>query len=344
MRSLRQRREGAGAKQRAVLVRQSLYEWWAGLRYAVDWKRHAANRVKLKRKMMARFPRAVLRAKVTQLLQDYVYAALLNGVKVASFVPDARWFREWENEHGLCMKKANRRYQVPKDVLMERLEIWWLNLFRLRFLMKQILGYEPEMENFDQSPYHNNEVGLQDKPFLAIKGAKVPLTEGNSDVKQRWTANLTTFSNMDRIDKGELPYCELMFKAAADGRVTARLKNYIRSRGFPKWFSVATAPKGSYREADVIAFLDTHLEKWADCRRWRILMADDYAAHKTRHVRNLCWSLGYILVLHGGGATPVGQTPDTDLNQHTRRDYAMRESHLLLQKNERWRQRPVGDA
>ena len=61
-------------------------------------------------------------------------------------------------------------------------------------------------------------------------------------------------------------------------------------------------------------------------------MADDFAAHKTKNVRNLCWSRGYILVLHGGGATPVGQTPDTDLNQATRSEYAMRESHLLLQK------------
>ena len=199
-------------------------------------------------------------------------------------------------------------------------------------MMLLLLGYLPEIENWDQIPYHNNEAGSIDGPVLAIKGAKVPLVEGNSDVRQRWTANLTTFSDKTRIAKGELPYCEMMFKAAADGRVTARLKNYIRSRGFPKWFSVTTAPKGSYREADIIAFLDTHLEKWTDGRRWRIIMADDFSAHETKNVRNLCWPRGYILVLHGGGATPVAQTPDTYLNQPTRREYAMRESHLLVQK------------
>ena len=100
--------------------------------------------------------------------------------------------------------------------------------------MKQILGYEPEMEKFDQSPYHNNEVGSQDKPVLAIKGAKVPLAEGNSDVKQRWTANLTTFSNMDRIDKGELPYCELMFKAAADGKSNCAPEKLDPQSRFPE--------------------------------------------------------------------------------------------------------------
>ena len=164
---------------------------WVALRSGLE--KHVADRAKRKKKVMARFPRAVLVAKVTQLLQDWAYAALLNGAKVVSCVPDARWFREWENEYGLTMNKPNRRYQVPKDVLMERLQIWWLNLFRLRYLCLLLLGYEPDMENWDQSPYHNNEVGSQGKAVLAIKGAKVPIVEGNSDVKQRWTANLTTF-------------------------------------------------------------------------------------------------------------------------------------------------------
>ena len=30
--------------------------------------------------------------------------------------------------------------------------------------------------------------------------------------------------------------------------------------------------------------------------------------------------------------TPVGQTPDTDLNEHVRRDYGKKETHLLLEK------------
>ena len=35
---------------------------------------------------------------------------------------------------------------------------------------------------------------------------------------------------------------------------------------------------------------------------------------------------------HGGGCTPVGQTPDTDLNQHVRREYGMKETTVLLEK------------
>ena len=37
-------------------------------------------------------------------------------------------------------------------------------------------------------------------------------------------------------------------------------------------------------------------------------------------------------MLHGGGATPVVQTPDTDLNQHVRRKYTELESVHILEE------------
>jgi hypothetical protein len=274
----------------------------------------------------------VLRTKVNQLQEDHAYASLLNGVKVESFVPDAHWFRGWENEFGLSMRKANRKYQVPRHVIKERLEIFWTVLFRLRLFMLLVLGYEPVFDNFDQSPFHNNETGAQNKPTLAVRGSIVPIVEGNSDVKCRWTANLTTFSDTARIERGELPHVELMFKAASDAVVDARLQNFLRSRGFPRWFSVTTSPKGSYREQDVISFLDKHLEAMYEGRDYRILLMDDFAAHKSENVRRLAWSRGYIVVIHGGGTTPIAQTPDTDLNEHVRREYGIKETRLLIDK------------
>ncbi len=91
------------------------------------------------------------------------------------------------------------------------------------------------------------------------------------------------------------------------------------------------SPKGSSREQDVIAFLKKHLELWREGRHWHILMAADYAAHKTEHVFQLCWLRGYILLVHGGGATPVSQTPDTDLNEHVRRAYGNKECALMME-------------
>ena len=223
-----------------------------------------------------------------------------------------------------------------------------MTLFTLRLVIHKLFGYDPIIVNFDQSPFHNNETGNQDKPTLNVRCAKVPIIEGKCAVKERWTANLTTVS---RIYLGQpsdpqsqpsqslqqKPFHEIMFKGATKTEGTNaiihdRLQKFVRDRGFPSWMTVTTAPKGSYREQDVIEFLKTHLDEMTPGRDWRILLADDYRAHKTQNVWQLAWSRGYVLVIHGGGNTPVAQTCDTDLNQHVRRFYGNRESALLLEK------------
>ena len=265
-------------------------------------------------------------------MTDYAYAQLLNGEKVDVFELRARWFREWEAEYGLSMRRPNRRYQVPKDVLMERLEIFWVTLFRLRYFIFLVFGYDPEIANWDQSPFHENETGAQDKALLGVRSSVVPVVEGNSYVKSRWTANLTTFSRFAAVADSPMPWSECVFKAERDGQVNERLQSYHRSRGFPKWFTVTVAPKGSYREYDIIAFLEKHLEPWGEGRQWKILLADDFSAHKTDNVWSLCWARGDILLIHGGGTTLVSQTLDTDCNQHVRRKYGEKEGRLLIER------------
>ena len=243
------------------------------------------------------------------------------------------------SNYGLSFRKANRKYEVPRHVQKERLEIFWVTLFTIRFFIFRVFGYDPIIVNFDQSPFHNNETGSQDKPTLNLRSVKVPVIEGNSDVKTRWTANLSTVSKSkpgppSRLsqENEQKPFHEMMFKAADDGTVNARLQKFIRSRGFPSTISVTVAPKGSYRSQDVIQFLSTHLDEWREGRDWRILLADDASAHRTENAKHLAWSRGYILIIHGGGNTPVAQTCDTDLNQHVRKAYGMLETQLLMEK------------
>ena len=61
-------------------------------------------------------------------------------------------------------------------------------------------------------------------------------------------------------------------------------------------------------------------------------MADDFSAHLSPQVFRLCWSRGYVFIPHGGGVTPVVQTPDTDLNQHVKRDYTSAETVELMRQ------------
>ena len=320
---------------KAHIVRHSLFEWFVSLRYNVDWKaasdaprchsRGAAHRA------IARYTRGLLRAKLRQLHADYAAACLVHGSRGPKiFVPTDAWFKRFEQDYGLVLRSPNRQYKVPQEVQYERLEIMWLNCAKIRKLCTLALGYDPEFENWDQSPFHDNEVGARQCKTLAIVGQnKVPVIESASATHSRWTLNVTTFSDKERIRAGELPYAECMYKY--DGQqVRQRIQSYVRSRGYETWLSVTTSPSGSYREHDILDFLERHLPLMTPTRPWRVIMADDYGPHKTDNVKNITWSRGYVQLVHGGGTTPVAQTPDTDLNQHTRREYTDAEANLLI--------------
>ena len=326
----RRRRPGKQGRPAALpWLRQALYEWWSSMRYSVDWKAVAQGVApQLRPKRLARFTRSVLKAKAQQLLADYLATALTAGSAARGVSLRPTWFANWQKEFGLSMRRPNRKYKVPKAVLMDRLETGWLNVARVRALCLEVHGYDPHMENWDQSPFHHNETGSQNAKTLAVVGAIVPLVEGHADTRARWTANLTTFSDTERLLREGPPYAEFVFKAGGD-QLQLRLRQHLDSRGYGKWLSVATSEKGSYTLPDVLNFLETHLPMMpavAGERQWRIIMADDHSPHLSPHVARLCWQRGYVFIPHGGGVTPVVQTVDTDLNQHVKREYQTAEA------------------
>ena len=97
---------------------------------------------------------------VIELLECHARAALLSGARVRSFVPDAHWFARWQEEYGLSMRRAIPKFQVPRSVLKERLEIFWVNLFRVRFLI--------------QSVFNHNECGAQKQMHLESSRLQSP--------------------------------------------------------------------------------------------------------------------------------------------------------------------------
>ena len=215
------------------------------MRYSVDWKCVAASVAPQSwRKCLARFTRSLVKTKAQQLLQLYCHECLVHGAKAVGVDLRSRWFRAWEAENGLNMKVPNRKYKVPRAVMAEQLEIGWLNAVRVRALCQAIHGYELEMENWDQCLFRNNESGSNDVSILAVRGANVPIVEGHAETRERWTANLTTFSNKERIMKEGPPYAEFMFKASG-GTLQRRLQEHLRSRGVGAWASAATSEKAS---------------------------------------------------------------------------------------------------
>ena len=107
--------------------------------------------------------------------------------------------------------------------MKEGLRLFWVSLFRVRQLAVLALGYEPMLLNWDQSPYHHNESGSQNKPTLAVRGSTVPVVEGNSDCKSRWTANLTTCS--DEAAVGSFLLASACSKAATTEKCISDLKS-----------------------------------------------------------------------------------------------------------------------
>ena len=83
---------------------------------------------------------------------------------------------------------------------------------------------------------------------------------------------------------------EVMLRSEADSNsgtnrktIELRVREHIRSRGYGPWLTVATSPKGSYREADVLNFLEKHLTPFEGERSWRIMFADEF--HHTSLMR-----------------------------------------------------------
>lgn len=175
--------------------------------------------------------------------------------------------------------------------------------------------------------------GSQNVGTIHVVGADVvPLLEGHADTRERFSWNPFTYSDKRSFCGGEkLPTCEILFKGGP--KLEAELQEYVRSKGWSSWMTIQTSESGSYDEQHILAFLEEHLEKASPDRPWRFLLVDDFGPHKTDAVRRLAWSRKYIVVVHGGGATSIAQTNDTDQNQHVRRLYTELESMELLRQS-----------
>jgi hypothetical protein len=240
---------------------------------------------------------------------------------------DYTWLSRWKFQFRISLRQPNRKWSVPRAIMKERLEITWCNIFRVRQLMARSLGYDPIIENFDQSPFHMNEVGSKATGSLSITGGgSVALVEGHAATRERWSAN-TMVASRSAV-AGRFPPLQLMFKAKSGARVLPKLQEAVPC--WAKWLSVEVSQSGSYCESDILNYLELVLEPMSPDRDWRILLVDAYAAQTTKACRRACWHRGYVLISHGGGTTGVSQVNDTDLHQALKRNYMELESQDML--------------
>ena len=70
-------------------------------------------------------------------------------------------------------------------------------------------------------------------------------------------------------------------------------------------------------------------------QRVGVFLLDAYAPGLTDNVQRLCWSRGYICVTHGGGASMILQTNDTDHHLHVRKRFIELQTDLMIRKARR---------
>ena len=179
---LRRLRGRQGRPKKAAIVGELLWEWFAAIRLSI----------------VGRLPTTVVVSKAQQLCEDYIVESLRQGVDPRAPVVDGQWVRRWRVERGVSFRKPNRKWKVPKYVLLERCQIFWSNVFRVRAFIVAKFGYEPALWNFDQSPYHMNEAGSKETGTLALRGQPVVvLKEGHAATRARWSMTTMCVSDFE---------------------------------------------------------------------------------------------------------------------------------------------------
>jgi len=295
----RKRKLGAQGRHlvKAPVLRERLFAWWCQVRGLVK----------------GRFPLSVFEAKALALRRECCEAALSAGtaVKLPKITPN--WLWRFRREYGISLRAPNKRWKVPRTVLLSRRRVLWSNTLRLRVAASVLLGYDLVADGFDQKSFHMNEAGSKGAKTLATRGVReVSLKELHDATRERWTTNAWTTSCRATALAG--PPVELLFKGGE--QALANLQRDLRAEGLGG-LPVQTSDSGSYRNTHILTHLETALPRLREAsvsQQWRLLFADAYRAHEHEAVRRLAWERGWVMVFHGGGATGVAQVNDTRLH------------------------------
>ena len=133
--------------------------WYSIVRHSVDTK------------IMCRFPKLAFLVKARCFYQYYLLACLDHGIEPETVDINGRWVNEWLRDNRLTQRQPNRKWKVSRLTLMERSRIFWIMIYKLRKRILLEKGYDPDMRNLDQSPFHMNEAGSKVTGTIAMKGA-----------------------------------------------------------------------------------------------------------------------------------------------------------------------------
>jgi len=136
----------------------------------------------------------------------------------------------------------------------------------------------------------------------------------------------TKFSTTNDSDP---PHVFVLFKGKPNGRIIQKL---LELPDIPDWLHIQVQECGSYREEDVLEFLEKVLPVAESSEQSIIVLLDWFAAHRTDKVIQFIEGRGHIVLFHGGGCTAFTQINDTHLHALLKRILISLENKLTHAK------------
>ena len=291
-----------------------------------------------------RVPSALLLAEAECIAQDYL-ADWRRRVDLGELEPecepvmpkfDKHWIKRWRQRYGITWRTVNLRMKCSKGKLYARLQVFWCNVLKVRFLhfflngKKQILRFE----NCDQKPFwYTTADGCK---TLAIKGVKkISVRENVPLTRKRFTCmtRCTWPRPRHRQDK---KLCAVMLKG-----VGTKLREQVP---VPEDVLLQFAPKASYRIDTTIEFYKWLVQPSTGPEDETVYLSDWYAPN----IANADLNDVFIVNGHGhlnipGCATGHVQVPDTHEHLSLSSNYKTREIHDAMCQLRAGAKLPVAD-
>ena len=162
------RTQGAGRKRKAPELRIGLFNWGIDVR----------------KTLKGRLPRRIFKMKANQ-----------NPVPENERLTFSnQWVKEWEQEYGISLRKPNKKYSIKKEDLVECLQDYLKNVWRVRLFIEKY-GVDLPVINGDQMPLHRNESSQQ--KTMTFKNENAFLKENHSLSSERITVFMQVSSTKD---------------------------------------------------------------------------------------------------------------------------------------------------
>ena len=177
--------------------------------------------------------------------------------------------------------------KVSWSKVKRRTRVLLLNIFKLRDLWGRCHpGKAMRFVSFDEKPSWMNNAGLTDTFFQ--KGSHPNVREGFAQTRERYTIMTGVQSWPGK------PKWGMSFKGAPKGQIYKDLQKFHS----PDWLRLCTQECGSYRDSDILDFLEWALPDARTSDESIVLMLDWDSSHRTDDVMELVRLKGHVLIFH----------------------------------------------